>query len=68
MQTDLRGKFYSIMDRTLADEFVEKHTSGSLLKPEQPGNVMARLVINAGKELSGKYLRFVDCTIHSMKY
>jgi NAD(P)-dependent dehydrogenase (short-subunit alcohol dehydrogenase family) len=60
MQTDLRGKFYSSMDKEVADDFVQKHISGSLLKPEQPGNIMARLVINGGKELSGKFLRCVE--------
>jgi len=28
-----------------------------LLKPEQPGNVIAKLAVGAGKELSGKFLR-----------
>jgi hypothetical protein len=31
-----------------------------LLKPEQPGNVMARLVVGGEKGLSGKFLTWVN--------
>lgn len=36
--------------------YEEAHRDGKLLKPEQPGNVMARLVLDAPKELSGRFI------------
>ena len=36
--------------------YEEAHRDGKLLKPEQPGNVMARLVLNAPKEFSGRFI------------
>lgn len=56
MQAELRG-YGDVMDREDADKFRGLHESGSLLRPEQPGNVMARLVLGVEKELSGKFLR-----------
>ena len=39
-----------------AERFVQVHQEGKLLKPQQPGNVMARLVSGAPKDLSGKFI------------
>lgn len=36
--------------------FEDAHREGKLLRPEQPGNVMARLVLDAPRELSGKFI------------
>lgn len=56
MQAEIR-KNKSVMDPEDAKKFASLHTEGKLLKPEQPGNVMARLAVSAEKELSGKFLR-----------
>ncbi|EED14219.1 short-chain dehydrogenase/reductase, putative [Talaromyces stipitatus ATCC 10500] len=40
--------------------YEEAHRDGKLLKPEQPGNVMARLVLDAPKELSGRFISWND--------
>lgn len=37
-------------------KYAQAHRDGKLLKPEQPGNVMARLVLDAPKELSGRFI------------
>lgn len=42
-----------------AAKFVGLHKAGKLLKPEQPGHVMAKLIIDAPTDLSGKFLRYV---------
>lgn len=58
MQRELRDVYASLMVEKDAAKFQSLHKEGGLLKPEQPGNVMARLVLNAPKELSGKFLRY----------
>ena len=58
MQRDLREKHHSVMDAADAKKFAELKSSGSLLKPEQPGHVMAKLVLDAPKDLSGKFLQW----------
>jgi hypothetical protein len=56
MQRDIREKHNKEMDETDAARFAELKTSGGLLKPGQPGHVMAKLVIDPPRELSGKFL------------
>jgi NAD(P)-dependent dehydrogenase (short-subunit alcohol dehydrogenase family) len=56
MQVEVRGHG-SVMDSKDTEKFKSLHESGKLLKPEQPGNVMARLVLGAEKGLTGKFLR-----------
>jgi hypothetical protein len=53
MQAVVRGNS-TVMDAKDAEKFKSLHESGKLLKPEQPGNVMARLALGAGRDLSGK--------------
>lgn len=36
-------------------KFVDMHTDGKLLKPEQPGAVIAGLSVSAPREMSGTY-------------
>lgn len=40
--------------------FIDEHANGRLLKPEQPGTVIAKLVVGATRELNGKHLRYVN--------
>lgn len=56
MQRDIREKHERVMDATDAAKFAELKKTGGLLKPEQPGHVMAKLVLDAPKDLSGKFL------------
>lgn len=57
MQRDIREKHSASMDRKDVEKFGNLHKTGSLLKPEQPGNVIARLALDAPKDLSGKFLK-----------
>merc|ERR1711977_196819 len=59
MQVEVRGN-HAVMDGKDAEKFKSLHEEGKLLKPEQPGNVMARLAVGAEKELSGKFLSWND--------
>jgi NAD(P)-dependent dehydrogenase (short-subunit alcohol dehydrogenase family) len=56
MQVEVRGH-NAVMDQKDTEKFKLLYEKGELLKPEQPGNVIARLAAGAGKGLSGKFLR-----------
>lgn len=56
MQVQVRGH-NGVMDGKDVEKFKKLHEEGKLLRPEQPGHVLARMVVGAGKELSGKFLR-----------
>ena len=58
MQEDIRGKLGGNMDEDDRQKFVGAFGQGKLLRPEQPGNVMARLALRAGKALSGKFVQW----------
>jgi hypothetical protein len=45
---------HTVMEPKDAEKFRTLHESGKLLNPEQPGNVIARLALGAGRDLSGK--------------
>jgi NAD(P)-dependent dehydrogenase (short-subunit alcohol dehydrogenase family) len=57
MQRELREVHHEAMDEQDAQKFATLKSSGKLLRPEQPGHVMAKLAIGAGEELSGKFLK-----------
>ncbi|KAF2724901.1 NAD(P)-binding protein [Polychaeton citri CBS 116435] len=56
MQRDIREKHNNEMDEQDAARFAELKKTGGLLQPEQPGHVMARLVLDAPQDLNGKFL------------
>lgn len=56
MQRDIREKHKAAMSEQDATRFAGLKTAGELLRPEQPGNVMARLALEPPKELTGKFL------------
>ncbi|KAJ5667858.1 uncharacterized protein N7477_006428 [Penicillium maclennaniae] len=60
MQRELRDVHSANMDPETHSKFTNVHKDGKLLQPEQPGHVMAKLVLNAPKELSGKFLSWND--------
>jgi len=55
MQQDIREKHGQAMG-PVHKGFLGLKESGKLLRPEQPGHVIARLALSAGQELSGKFL------------
>ncbi|KAI0994069.1 hypothetical protein K3495_g14114 [Podosphaera aphanis] len=55
MQAEIRGHS-AAMDFSDAEKFRALFLEGRLLRPEQPGDVMARLALGAGREFSGKFL------------
>lgn len=56
MQRDIRERHNSVMDEGDAAKFAELKREGGLLKPEQPGHVLAKLVLDAPRELSGSFV------------
>lgn len=61
MQTTLREQYDGIMDPEDKVKFANLKKNGQLLRPEQPGNVIARLALNAPARLNGQFLRCVLC-------
>jgi NAD(P)-dependent dehydrogenase (short-subunit alcohol dehydrogenase family) len=57
MQQDIREKHSTSMDAKDAAKFASLKSDGKLLKPEQPGHVIAKLAVGAEKELSGRFLK-----------
>lgn len=56
MQREIRETHSSTMVSQDWQKFVELKSSGGLLRPDQPGNVIAKLVLDAPATLSGKFL------------
>lgn len=52
----IRAKGKATMDKAAYDDFQAVHERGGLLKPEQPGNVLAKFVADPLPELSGAFL------------
>ena len=57
MQRDLREVHYAVMTEKDNEKFQGLYENNQLLRPEQPGHVMARMVIDPPKQLSGRYLK-----------
>lgn len=62
MHKQIREAGKEHMAEAVHASFVDEHESGKLLKPEQPGTVIANLVVDAPKEFSGKHFRYVATT------
>lgn len=58
MQVEIREQHRAAMGEEGYSRFAELHKTGKLLKPEQPGAVIANLAIGAPKTLSGKFIRY----------
>jgi NAD(P)-dependent dehydrogenase (short-subunit alcohol dehydrogenase family) len=59
-QREIREVHANTMDEKDRVKFLEAKKMGTLLRPEQPGNVIARLAVGAPKELSGQFLSWND--------
>jgi len=60
MQVEIREQHKAGMGEKQHNRFTELHEKGQLLRPEQPGTVIANLAISASRELSGKFIRYVE--------
>lgn len=67
MQAVLRAQGKDTMAKAQYDTFVEAFEQGTLLKPEQPGNVIAGFVAEPSKELSGKSVKYDPVTYQIIK-
>lgn len=59
MQASMAKLHHGKMDQGDAARFREMKSEGKFLRPEQPGNVMARLALGGPKGLNGMFLRYV---------
>jgi len=57
MQETLASTHFAKMEQNDTERFRTMRKEGKMLKPEQPGNVMAKLVLDAPAELSGEFLK-----------
>ncbi|KAM4063732.1 short chain dehydrogenase [Hirsutella rhossiliensis] len=58
MQSVIRAAGKEVMDKAQYDNFVDAYQQGKLLKPEQPGHVVAKFVARPRKDLSGNFLNW----------
>lgn len=57
MQREIREVHGPRMQEQDVARFHKLHEEGGLLRPEQPGHVIAKLAVDGPKELSGRFLR-----------
>lgn len=60
MQREIREVHHERMSAGDREKFSGLKTNGGLLRPEQPGNVIAKLAVRGGKQFSGKFLSWND--------
>lgn len=66
MQREIREKH----EQAMGDhhrKFTKLRDNGELLKPEQPGHVIAKLALEGGTELSGQFLTYTSSFTISFK-
>jgi hypothetical protein len=66
MQREIREVHSATMDQDDAKRFRSLKEQDQLLKPEQPGHVIAKLALGAPKRLSGEFLRYVHVKAHRL--
>lgn len=57
MQREIREVHNTAMDEKDAEKFAGLKSGDKLLKPELPGHVIAKLALDAPKELRGRFLK-----------
>lgn len=57
MQRELREVHAAVMDEKDNAKFRGLYENKTILRPEQPGHVMAQLALNPDSALTGQYLR-----------
>ena len=60
MQREIREEHHERMSEKDRIKFANLKKEGQLLRPEQPGHVIAKLAVEGGSELSGKFLTWND--------
>lgn len=72
VDTDMQQQIRELGGGSMAagdhSSFIDEHSRGKLLKPEQPGSVIAHLVVSATKDFNGKHLRYVNISLKSGTY
>jgi NAD(P)-dependent dehydrogenase (short-subunit alcohol dehydrogenase family) len=63
MQTSIRNEHAEIMDPEDKAKFVSLKSNAQLLRPDQPGKVIARLVLDAPARFGGTFLRYGSSSI-----
>ncbi|KAJ6011610.1 short-chain dehydrogenase [Penicillium sp. IBT 35674x] len=67
MQREIREDLATSLDPQFHAIFTTVHKEGELLKPEQPGHVIAKLVIDAPSSLTGKFLAWNDQALEAFQ-
>ena len=67
MQKDFRVTHAATQDPKDVEVFKSLHEKGILLQPHQPGNVLARLVLDCPKELTGKNLSWDEDSLKAFR-
>ncbi|KAI3054649.1 hypothetical protein CBS147343_10965 [Aspergillus niger] len=67
MQLELREDHATTLEPQMHAKFTTVHKEGKLLKPEQPGHVMAKLVLDAPNELTGKFFTWNDKALEAFQ-
>ncbi|GKZ29940.1 hypothetical protein AbraIFM66950_007171 [Aspergillus brasiliensis] len=67
MQRELREVHATTLEPQMHAKFTTVHKEGKLLKPEQPGHVMAKLVLDAPSELTGKFFTWNDKALEAFQ-
>ena len=57
MQKNLREVHSAVMAKKDNEKFMGLYESNQLLRPEQPGHVMAKMALDPPKSMSGKYVK-----------
>jgi len=57
MQDTLASTHFAKMEPTDSARFKKMREDGTMLRPDQPGHVMAKLVLDGPKDLSGEFLK-----------
>ncbi|KTW28025.1 hypothetical protein T552_01887 [Pneumocystis carinii B80] len=60
MQTSLREKHVSNLDKDMHARFMNLHQTGQLISPEDSARIIVILALYAKKELSGRYISYDD--------
>ena len=57
MQREVREDHAAKMAEADAKKFIDAFTSGKLVPPEKPAEVMAKLVLDPDRSLNGQYVK-----------
>ena len=57
MQDTLASTHFAKMEATDTARFKKMREEGTMLRPDQPGHVIAKLVMDGPKDLSGEFLK-----------